>query len=176
LSLCCLYTLASTAECNAVKIVILTKNVLNYLKHFAESCSIIVTYTFEMSKPSTKRKIIIFDDDEDILSICSYVLEEEGWEVSTFTDCNDIVEKVSGIIPDVILMDNWIPDSGGIVATQMLKKTDALKNIPVVYFSANSDIQSLAKNAGAETYLSKPFDLNELEQAIENVLAPGIKN
>ena len=103
---------------------------------------------------ATTRKIIIFDDDEDILSICSYVLEEQGWEVHTFTDCNNVTEKVLGINPDVILMDNWIPDAGGILATQTLKKTDKLKNIPVVYFSANSDIQLLASHAGAESYLA----------------------
>jgi two-component system cell cycle response regulator DivK len=116
------------------------------------------------------KKIIIFDDDEDILSICSYILEEQGWEVFTFTDCNNITEKVSRVLPDVILMDNWIPDAGGIIATQTLKRSDELKNIPVIYFSANSDIQILASNAGAETYLAKPFDLEELERVISKVL------
>jgi two-component system cell cycle response regulator DivK len=67
-------------------------------------------------------------------------------------------------------MDNWIPDAGGIIATQTLKKDDQLKNIPVVYFSANSDIQLLADHAGAETYLAKPFDLEELERVIKTVL------
>jgi two-component system cell cycle response regulator DivK len=118
----------------------------------------------------SNKKIIIFDDDEDILSICSYILEEQGWEVHTYTDCNNITEKVSGILPDVILMDNWIPDAGGIIATQTLKKTEALKDIPVIYFSANSDIQILANHAGAQTYLAKPFDLEELERVISKVL------
>ena len=116
------------------------------------------------------KKIVIFDDDEDILSICAYILEEQGWEVHTFTDCNNIAEKVSTVMPSVILMDNWIPDTGGIVATQTLKNTEGLKNIPVVYFSANSDIQLLADHAGAETYLAKPFDLDELERTINDVL------
>ena len=123
-----------------------------------------------MDKTST-RKIVIFDDDEDILSICSYVLEEQGWEVHTFTDCNNVTEKVSGIHPDVILMDNWIPDAGGIIATQTLKNSDKLKGIPVVYFSANSDIQLLASHAGAETYLAKPFDLQDLEKVIDKVMS-----
>ena len=119
---------------------------------------------------NSKRTIIIFDDDEDILSICTYILEEQGWKVHTYTDCNDIISKVSGIMPDVILMDNWIPDAGGIIATQTLKKDNDLKNIPVIYFSANSDIQLLADHAGAETYLAKPFDLEELERIIKKVL------
>ena len=119
---------------------------------------------------TSEKKIIIFDDDEDILSICSYILEEQGWEVHTFTDCNNIIEKVSVINPLVILMDNWIPDAGGIIATQTLKKSEEYKNIPVIYFSANSDIQLLAEHAGAETYLAKPFDLDDLEQIINTVL------
>jgi len=116
------------------------------------------------------KKIIIFDDDEDILSICTYILAERGWEVYTYTDCNAITERVSSIQPSVILMDNWIPDAGGIIATQTLKNTDKLKDIPVIYFSANSDIQLLADHAGAESYLAKPFDLDDLEGAIKNVL------
>ena len=48
------------------------------------------------------KKIIIFDDDEDILSICNYILVEQGWQVHTFTDCNGIAEKVLDIMPDVI--------------------------------------------------------------------------
>ena len=120
-----------------------------------------------MNNPS--KKIVIFDDDEDILSICSFILEEQGWEVFAFTDCNKITEKVSAILPNVILMDNWIPDDGGIIATQTLKKSEDLKNIPVIYFSANSDIELLANHAGAETYLAKPFDLEELERVINTV-------
>ncbi|TWI98768.1 two-component system cell cycle response regulator DivK [Mucilaginibacter frigoritolerans] len=117
-----------------------------------------------------EKKIVIFDDDEDILSICSFILEEQGWTVHAFTECNNIVEKVSAILPNVILMDNWIPDDGGIIATQALKKDEKLKSIPVIYFSANSDIELLANHAGAETYLAKPFDLEELERVINAVL------
>ncbi|MEO6522018.1 MAG: response regulator [Mucilaginibacter sp.] len=120
---------------------------------------------------TTPKRVIIFDDDEDILSICTYILEEKDWEVHTFTNCNDILEKVTGIEPDVVLMDNWIPDIGGMQATQLLKANSLLKNIPVIYFSANNDIHTLAANAGADAYLAKPFDIDELEKVINKVMA-----
>lgn len=115
------------------------------------------------------KRILIFDDDVDILSICTYILEEQGWEVYTSPHCNNIDTTVRSIQPDVILMDNWIPDTGGVVATQILKNQNDLKDIPVIYFSANNDIQTLAKQAGADTYLEKPFDLNELEIIINRM-------
>lgn len=119
---------------------------------------------------STKKKIIIFDDDQDILDICAYVLEEMGWEVHVFPNCNNLIDTVTRIAPDVIFMDNWIPDEGGIVATQSLKTAEGLKEIPVVFFSANSDIQDLAKQARADAYLAKPFDLEALEVTLRTVV------
>lgn len=115
------------------------------------------------------KKVLIFDDDEDILAICTYILEEQGWEVSTFSNCNNVIEKVESIMPEVILMDNWIPDSGGIIATQAIKQQSKLKHIPVVYFSANNDIKALAQQAGADSFLAKPFDLEELENIVNQV-------
>lgn len=122
------------------------------------------------------KKVLIFDDDEDILAICTYILEEQGWEVSTFTNCNNVIEKVENIMPDVVLMDNWIPDSGGIIATQVIKQQEKLKHIPVIYFSANNDIKTLAQQAGADSFLAKPFDLEDLENIVNQVITPTYKS
>ena len=115
-------------------------------------------------------QIMIFDDDADILSICTHILQERGWEVYTQNNCNNILEVIEKVKPDVIVMDNWIPDTGGIVATQKIKAHEPFKNIPVIYFSANHDISNLAKQAGTDYYLAKPFDIKELENLIEQVL------
>jgi CheY-like chemotaxis protein len=116
------------------------------------------------------RKIVIFDDDEDILAICTFNLEENGWQVSSFTDCNDAPAKIRGEQPDVILMDNWIPDEGGIKATRALKNDPELRIIPVVYFSANSDLHLLAESAGADQYIAKPFDVEQLLTILKNAV------
>ncbi len=114
------------------------------------------------------KRILICDDDSDILSICQFILEEIGLEVYTRTTCNNIISVVDEIKPDVILMDNWIPDTGGIIATRMIKQHPDFKKIPVIYFSANTDIKILAHDAGADAYLAKPFDINDLEKAIRS--------
>ena len=112
---------------------------------------------------------MIFDDDEDILNILVYLLEEKGWKVNTRTSCVNIINDIEESKPDIILMDNWIPETGGKVATQTIKKHPEHKAIPVVYFSANNDIETLAAEAGADTYLAKPFDLDHLEELLANV-------
>lgn len=117
-----------------------------------------------------KKTILIFDDDVNILELCSIILTEYGYRVETSETSHDILDKVSETHPDAILMDNWIPDIGGIEATRLLKNHPEYKNIPVVYFSANNDIKSLAQKAGADAHLAKPFDLDELESIIQSVL------
>lgn len=113
-----------------------------------------------------QKKVFIFDDNSDILELCTFILEDAGYEIKTSSTSNNIIDQVSAYIPDIIFMDNWLPDVGGIEATRELKSHDQLKNIPVIYFSANNDVMSLADQAGADGYLSKPFDIQELENII----------
>lgn len=118
-----------------------------------------------------KKRVLIFDDDKDILEMCSIILSESGYEVFTSCDCYDVIDKVKAIRPHVIFMDNWIPDMGGIEATRLIKNSPEFKDIPVIYFSANNDIHLLTEKAGADSYLAKPFDLYDLEKAIlENLV------
>lgn len=113
-----------------------------------------------------QKKVFIFDDNTDILELCTFILEDAGYEIKTSSTSNNIIDQVSAYIPDIIFMDNWLPDVGGIEATRELKKHETLKNIPVIYFSANNDVMLLADQAGADGYLSKPFDIQELEDII----------
>lgn len=118
-----------------------------------------------------KKTILIFDDDLNVLELCSIILENAGYHTETSSTSHDVLEKVTRYKPDLVLMDNWIPNIGGIIATQLLKNSELYKHIPVVYFSANNDVHLLAKQAGADTYLSKPFDLIDLENIIAQTLA-----
>ncbi|MES2417743.1 MAG: response regulator [Bacteroidota bacterium] len=112
------------------------------------------------------KKIFIFDDNNDILELCSLILEEAGYEIKTSTTSNEIITQVLAYMPDLIFMDNWLPDVGGVEATRELKNHPALQHIPVIYFSANNEVKLLAEKAGADNYLSKPFDIKSLEDMV----------
>jgi DNA-binding response OmpR family regulator len=106
--------------------------------------------------------VAVFDDDQDLLNIFRFLFEDEGFDVQTFQDCDNVVEKVQAISPDLILMDNWIPGTGGEVAVQRLKSHADLKNIPIIYVSANNDVKEIAARAGADRFLAKPFEFDDL--------------
>jgi two-component system cell cycle response regulator DivK len=112
------------------------------------------------------KKVFIFDDNQDLLELCTLVLKEAGYQIKTSTTSNDIIEQVTEYQPDIIFMDNWLPDVSGIEATRQLKADDHLKNIPVIYFSANNKVSALAKEAGADDYLPKPFDISSLAEIV----------
>jgi len=116
-------------------------------------------------------RVMIFDDDTDLLEVCSIVLKTKNYIVIGLNKCSDIVQEVKSFAPNVILMDNWIPDIGGVKATQLLKSNPELKSIPVIFFSANDRVEDLASEAGAEFYLQKPFEIEELETSVSRAIA-----
>ncbi len=122
-----------------------------------------------MTNVSLKR-MAIFDDDEDLLFIYKYIFEEDGWHVDVFIDCINIIDKVSAVNPAIIIMDNWIPDTGGVIATQLLKANESLKGIPVIYVSANNNVSVLANEAGANNFIAKPFNVDELKGIVNTMV------
>lgn len=108
------------------------------------------------------KRIAIFEDDQDLIAIFHFLFEDAGAQVVSFQDCNDVIEKVNMLQPDLILMDNWIPDTGGEVAVRLLKADPDLQHIPVIYISANNDVREIADRAGADRFMAKPFEFDDL--------------
>jgi len=120
------------------------------------------------------KRVLILDDDPDILQICSIVLKKKGFEVSTLNTSSQVIDQVRNYHPDVILMDNWIPGPGGIEATRMLKLAPETHDIPVIFFSANSNVTQLAREAQADYFLQKPFDITELEAIVQMAINQNV--
>jgi DNA-binding response OmpR family regulator len=118
-----------------------------------------------------QKRILIFDDDADLLEVCAIVLRTKNFYVIGKSRCTDILSDIAMHKPDVILMDNWIPDTGGVQATRLVKSSEEFGSIPVIFFSANYNLPALAEEAGAEFYLQKPFEITELEAIVEKAIA-----
>jgi two-component system cell cycle response regulator DivK len=116
------------------------------------------------------KKVLIFDDNQDLLELCTIILEEIGCIVVTSSTSDNADIQVMEHLPDIILMDNWLPNLSGIEATKLIKSDQHLKNIPVIYFSANNNVQQLAEEAGADDYLAKPFNIADLEKIVKKHL------
>lgn len=114
-------------------------------------------------------RIFIIDDDNDLLFLAKYYFQRKQWQVATADNCNCIMETIGAAKPDIIIMDNNVPDEGGIKATQKIKSL--YKDIPVIFCSANNNIHTLAGEAGADAYIAKPFELKTLEQMAKDVAA-----
>jgi DNA-binding NtrC family response regulator len=113
------------------------------------------------------KKILIYDDDVEILLLCKAILSKHNYQVETLCNCEDIIKDVQSISPNIILMDLWIPSIGGEKAVEILKKNKSTSHIPVLLFSANADIKEISLRINAEGYIEKPFTLNVLIQTIE---------
>lgn len=116
------------------------------------------------------KKIIIYDDDMDLLEVCSLILTAKNFEVVIKDKCTEIIDDIATHKPDVILMDNWIPDIGGVKATRLVKNSE-FAYIPVIFFTANNNVTELAAEAGADYSLQKPFDISELETIVTEAVS-----
>ncbi len=112
------------------------------------------------------RTILILDDDRDILEVTKLILEMKGYEVSTRESVENVIELVKETHPDIILVDLMIPEIGGKKMIRNLKENKETVGIPALVFSANAEIESIAKSIGADGYLKKPFDIDKLEKTI----------
>jgi CheY-like chemotaxis protein len=121
------------------------------------------------------KRVLILDDDIDILQICTIVLKKKGFDVQTFNNSSQVLSQVRSYQPDVILMDNWIPGPGGIEATRLLKLDPDMQHISVIFFSANSNVTQLAHEARADYFLQKPFDITELEGIVQMAISQGVE-
>lgn len=104
---------------------------------------------------------MIADDDPAILDALQMLLEDEGYTVVTSSN-GDTFQKVNDTLPDLLLLDIWMSGEDGREVAKVLKKEKATKNIPIVMISASKDIDKSARESGADDFLAKPFEIDEL--------------
>ncbi|MEO7292946.1 MAG: response regulator [Ginsengibacter sp.] len=116
------------------------------------------------------KKILIVDDDKDILMIVELLLNAHGYKVQTIFDPTDIVEDVKRFRPGVILMDVNIGQHDGREICKTLKSDALVQSIPIILFSAMHNLQETHRECEATDFIVKPFDSLELIKIIEKHL------
>ncbi|QOW11774.1 response regulator transcription factor [Kaistella flava (ex Peng et al. 2021)] len=119
-----------------------------------------------------KKKILLIDDEVDILEILSYNLEKEGYLVTTATNGNEGIQKAKEMIPDLILLDVMMPEKDGIETCQELRQIKELQNTLIVFLSARSEefSQLAGFQAGANDYVVKIIKPKVLTSKINALL------
>jgi DNA-binding response OmpR family regulator len=115
------------------------------------------------------QRILVVDDEPDILKVVEYALVQEGFEVETAGDGAGAEESFARLSPDLVILDVMLPDKSGLNVARELR---AHSNVPVIILSARSDEvdRILGLEFGADDYVTKPFSPRELVSRVKTVL------
>ena len=118
------------------------------------------------------KKILIVDDEPNIVMSLEYIFKKEDFEVFIARDGAEAIEIVENSIPDIILLDIMMPNVDGYQVLNYLKERETLRKIKVIFLSAknkSSDIE-LGLQLGADKYISKPFSVKNLVVEVKELL------
>jgi len=118
------------------------------------------------------KKILIVDDEPDLVQVTAFRLKKAGYEVTAAMDGQEALDLAEKYRPDLILLDVRLPLIDGFDVCKKIKSDAKLKKIIIILFTANTraNIAEQMKEAGADGCMTKPFDGNELLEKIKQYL------
>ncbi|WP_295771665.1 response regulator [uncultured Mucilaginibacter sp.] len=114
--------------------------------------------------------ILICDDDAGILNMLNVMLDYEGYDVVAVDDSSEIKGLIEQRLPDIIIIDLWMPTVSGYDAIKAIKANPDTSRIPIVAISASPDGRNIAMEAGANEFITKPFDIYDLIDVVNRLL------
>ncbi len=120
----------------------------------------------------SKKKILLVDDEEDMVYAVRLQLESNGYQVSVAQDGKTALEKARSEKPDCMILDVMLPKIDGYKVCRMLKFDEKYQKIPVILFTARGQKadEQVGYEVGADAYLTKPFDPDKLLSKINELL------
>lgn len=107
------------------------------------------------------KKILVAEDNDAILDAIKIILEMNGYFVDCTTD-GKTVENIKDNLPDLLLLDVWMGKHDGRKICKHLKNQAKTKDIPIIMISATRDLEKSAQESGADDFLEKPFEIEDL--------------
>lgn len=108
------------------------------------------------------KKILVVDDDPDIVEAVQLVLATDGYQACAITDGEETYMKVKACSPDLIILDVLLSGTDGRSICRQLKQDTATENIPIIMISAHPSAKDSITQCGADSFVAKPFSVNEL--------------
>ena len=126
-----------------------------------------------MSAKAANRTILLVEDGDDTRYLMRLHLERCGYHVLEAEDGNQAVELALREHPDIILMDLSLPAMDGLEATKQIRKDERLREVPIIAVTAHqeADFRQGAKDSGFNAYVTKPIDVDWLDELINGLLA-----
>lgn len=115
------------------------------------------------------KKILVVDDDKDILEALHLILEGEGYFVNTATNEQEALHCLQAFCPDLVILDVLLSGDDGRTICKKIKAHISFSHTPVLMMSAHLTAQESSFTAGANGFLAKPFDIPELLQKIDQL-------
>jgi len=119
-----------------------------------------------------RARVLLVDDDPEILEATGQVLREWGYSVDEARDGQTALSLARGSRPDLMLVDLMMPVMDGWTLIGRLREEKVAENVPLIVFSADRDAREKAKKLSADAALRKPFELEELQDVVERLLRP----
>lgn len=117
-------------------------------------------------------RILILDDDKDLLTVVKKLLLKEGFDVSVHSTWKSAWQGIKNYKPQLVLLDVFLQGADGLDVCKKLKSSYYTRKIPVIVFSSYPDIAATAiYEFGADDFIAKPFQLNEIVARINNLLS-----
>ena len=122
-----------------------------------------------------KKNILVVDDEADIRNLLSIFLKQKGYRVTTASNGNEALTEASIEKPSLILLDILMPGMDGLEICTALKKNPSTARIPIVICSvlAMEEDRAKAYEAGAASYLTKPFNLQAVGRVVDDIVKTG---
>lgn len=117
-------------------------------------------------------RILILDDDKDLLAVVKSLLHKKGFDVLVYSDWKKAWNALKTYRPQLILLDVFLPGIDGLDICKKLKSSSFTRNIPILMFSSYPNIADTAINEfGADDFIAKPFETNEIIKKIQHILS-----
>lgn len=124
------------------------------------------------------KTIAYIEDDPDMIDLVSIILQKHGYRVAGFTESRDIIPRLQGLKPDLILLDLMMPHVDGIEVYKEIKDMEGLSDVPVIIISAMKRAVEEIEREGmiqVEAFLVKPFTIGELLETVNRIIGGGVK-